>query len=70
LLPRPDGGYSPSDWEDIAARASFGDPPDDQVLVLYRHWLWADYSHEVYEHKAETRQPADGLHEPQLTSEE
>jgi hypothetical protein len=50
--------YSASEWQEIAAGASFGDLPDDQVLVLYRHWLWADYSHEVLRDEIEEWEPA------------
>jgi hypothetical protein len=47
------GKYSPSEWDEIAGTTSFGDLPTDQALLLYRHWLWADYSHQVYEDELE-----------------
>ena len=42
------GKYSPSEWEQIEASASFGNLPDDQVLFLYRHRVWADYARDEF----------------------
>jgi len=42
------GKYSPSEWEQIEASASFGNLPDDQVLLLYRHRVWADYARDEF----------------------
>jgi hypothetical protein len=50
--------YTPREWVEIAAGASFGDLPTDQVLVLYRHWLWAQFAHEAYEEELEVSEPA------------
>jgi hypothetical protein len=50
--------YTPREWEEIAASASFGDLATDQVVVLYRRWLWAEFAHEVYEEEAEMWEPS------------
>ena len=43
------GEYSPTEWNEIALSTSLANLATDQVILLYRHWLWAEYSRQVYE---------------------
>jgi hypothetical protein len=45
--------YTPAEWEKIAASASFAELPADKALARYRHWLWADYSRQVFQNELE-----------------
>lgn len=43
------GDYTPVEWRDIASSACFDDVPWHQVMLLHRHWIWANHARRCFE---------------------
>jgi len=41
--------YTQDEWREISASASFEGVPTDQVALLHRHWIWANFGQQAYE---------------------
>jgi hypothetical protein len=48
------GNYTVEEWDAIKERASLADIPDDQLMLLHRHWIWADHARLTFEEALRT----------------
>jgi hypothetical protein len=48
------GNYTVEEWDAIKESASLSDIPDEQLMLLHRHWIWADHARLTFEEALRT----------------
>jgi hypothetical protein len=51
--------YTDAEWEEAAGHRPLRDLPRDQVGLLHRHWIWANYAFRMFERTESARPPGE-----------
>ena len=50
------GNYTVEEWDAIKESASLSDIPDEELMLLHRHWIWADHARLTFEDALRTEE--------------